>query len=115
MLSEQHRRSLIVWITDLAETAGTPDVVEYALQMTRRHLVLFAAVGQPDLNSCAALRPESEEEMFRYIAAIEIVQRRELLLRRLRQQGVLAMELMPGGLAAALVNRYLDIKDRSLI
>jgi len=115
LLSEQHRRSLIVWITDLAETAGTPDVVEYALQMTRRHLVLFAAVGQPDLNELAARRPESEEEMFRYIAAIEIVQRRELLLRRLRQRGVLAMELMPGALAVSLVNQYLDIKDRSLI
>ncbi len=115
LLSEQHRRSLIVWITDLAETAGTPDVVEYALQMTRRHLVLFAAVSQPDLNERAAQRPASEEEMFRYTAAIEIVQRRELLLRRLRQRGVLAMELAPGALAASLVNEYLDIKDRSLI
>jgi uncharacterized protein (DUF58 family) len=115
LLSEQHRRCLIVWITDLAETAGTPDVVEYALQMTRRHLVLFAAVGQPDLSRRVAQRPESEEEMFRYVAAIEIVQRRELLLRRLRQQGVLAMEIMPGALAASLVNQYLDIKDRSLI
>jgi len=115
LLSEQQRRSLIVWITDLAETAGTPDVMEYALQMTRRHLVLFAAVGQPDLSERVARRPESEEEMFRYIAAIEIVQRRELLLRRLRQRGVLAMEIMPGALAAALVNHYLDIKDRSLI
>jgi hypothetical protein len=67
------------------------------------------------LNERVAQRPESEQEMFRYIAAIEIVQRRELLLRRLRQQGVLAMELMPGALAASLVNRYLDIKDRSLI
>jgi uncharacterized protein (DUF58 family) len=115
LLSEQQRRSLIVWVTDLAETAGTPDVVEYALQMTRRHLVLFAAIGQPDLNERVARRPESEEEMFRYIAAIEIVQRRELLLRRLRQRGVLAMEIMPGALAASLVNQYLDIKDRSLI
>jgi len=115
LLTEQHRRSLIVWITDLAETAGTPDVVEYALQMTRRHLVLFAAVGQPDLSDRVARRPESEEDMFRYVAAIEIVQRRELLLRGLRQRGVLAMELMPGTLAASLVNQYLDIKDRSLI
>ena len=115
LLAEQHRRSLIVWITDLAETAGTPDVVEYALQMTRRHLVLFVAVGQPDLSDRIANRPENEEGMFRYIAAIEIVQRRELLLRRLRQRGVLAMELMPGALATTLVNRYLDIKDRSLI
>jgi len=115
LLAEQHRRCLMVWITDLAETAGTPDVVEYALQMTRRHLVLFAAVGQPDLNERVARRPESEQDMFRYVAAIEIVQRRELLLRRLRQQGVLAMELMPGALATSLVNQYLDIKDRSLI
>jgi len=36
-------------------------------------------------------------------------------LRRIRQRGVLAMELMPGTLAASLVNQYLDIKDRSLI
>jgi uncharacterized protein (DUF58 family) len=115
LLSEQKRRSLIVWITDLAETASTPDVVEYALQMTRRHLVLFAAVGQPDLNELAARRPESEEEMFRYVAAIEIVQRRELLLRRVRQQGVLSLELMPRVLSSSLVNQYLDIKDRSLI
>ena len=115
LLTEQQRRSLVVWITDLAETAGTPDVVEYALQMTKRHLVLFAAVGQPDLNDRVARRPDSEEDMFRYIAAIEIVQRRELLLRRLRQRGVLAMEIMPGALATQLVNQYLDIKDRSLI
>jgi uncharacterized protein (DUF58 family) len=115
LLSKQHRRSLIVWITDLAETAGTPDVVEYALQMTPRHLVLFAAVGQPDLKELVARRPESEEEMFRYVAALEIVQRRDLLLRRLRQHGVLAMELMPGALTTSLVNQYLDIKDRALI
>ncbi len=115
LLSENKPRSLIVWITDLAETAGTPEVIEYALQMSRRHLVLFAAVGQPDLNELAARRPETEEEMFRHIAAIEIVQRRELLLRKLRQSGVLALELMPGALSAAVVNQYLEIKDRGLI
>jgi uncharacterized protein (DUF58 family) len=114
-LSENKRRSLIVWITDLAETSSTPEVVEYALRMARRHVVLFAAVGQPDLSELAARRPETEGDMFRYIAAIEIIQRRELLLRQLRQQGVLAMEIMPGVLASTLVNRYLDVKDRSLI
>jgi hypothetical protein len=33
----------------------------------------------------------------------------------LRQRGVLALELMPGMLASALVTQYLDIKERSLI
>jgi hypothetical protein len=38
-----------------------------------------------------------------------------LLLRGLRQRGVLALELMPNMLASSLVNQYLEIKERSLI
>ena len=115
LLSAQKRRSLIVWITDFAETATLPEVIEYAMQMTPRHLVVFAAMGQPDLTALAGKTPENEEEMFCHVAALEISQRRELLLRGLRQRGVLALELLPGLLASALVNQYLDIKDRSLL
>ena len=115
LLSGQKRRSLIVWITDFAETATPPEVIEYALQMTPRHLVMFAAMGQPDLKALAEKTPESEEEMYRQMAALEISQRRDLLLRGLRQRGVLALELMPGMLASQLVNQYLEVKERSLL
>src|SRR5271167_1012476 len=46
LLSEQKRRSLIVWITDFAETATVPEVLEYAMHLAKRHLVVFAAMGQ---------------------------------------------------------------------
>jgi len=115
LLRLQTRRSLIVWITDIAETPMTPEVIEYATQMTRRHVVVFAVMSQPDLIALAGATPENEEEMFRHAAALEVVERRELLLRGLRQRGVLAIDLAPGGLAAALVNQYLDVKERSLI
>jgi hypothetical protein len=36
-------------------------------------------------------------------------------LSRLRQQGILTLELPPGTLATTVVNRYLDIKERSLL
>jgi len=115
ILTEQKRRSLIIWITDFAETATTPEVIEYAMQMTPRHLVVFAAMAQPDLKALAAAIPDSATDMFRHAAALEVCQRRDLLLRSLRQRGVLALEMMPGAMATALVNQYLDIKDRSLL
>jgi uncharacterized protein (DUF58 family) len=115
LLETQSRRSLIVWITDFAETPMTPEVIEYATRMTQRHVVVFAAMSQPDLFAVAAGVPENEEEMFRHTAALEVVERRDLLLRRLRQRGVLAVDLAPGDLASALVNKYLEVKDRSLI
>jgi hypothetical protein len=53
--------------------------------------------------------------MFRQTAALEIVQRRDLLLRNLRQQGALTLEVEPAKLSTAIVNQYLMAKDRSLI
>jgi uncharacterized protein (DUF58 family) len=115
LLQAQKRRSLIVWITDFAETPTIPEVIEFAMQMAPRHLVVFAAMGQPDLAAVALTTPASTEQMYRHVAALEISQRRDLLLRGLRERGVLAREMMPGMLASAIVNQYLEIKERSML
>ena len=115
LLNAQKRRSLVVWITDFAETATIPEVIEYAMQLTPRHLVVFAAMGQPDLKALADTIPTVTADLYRHGAALEISQRRDILLRGLRQRGVLALELMPGMLASSLVTQYLNIKERSLI
>lgn len=115
LLHAQSQRSLIVWITDFAETATVPEVIEHATLMKRRHLVVFAAVSQPDLAALTNMSPKDEDDMYRVAAAIEVAERRERLLRRLRDQGVLAIDLEPGRLTDAVLNQYLEIKDRSLL
>jgi uncharacterized protein (DUF58 family) len=114
-LTSQKRRSLVVWLKDLAETPATPDVIEGVMQIASRHLVLFGVISQPELNALGRKSPENVAEMYEHAAAIEMIHRRELLLRRLRQQGVMALEIPPGGLATEIVNRYLEIKERSLL
>lgn len=113
LLTNQKRRSLIVWLTDLAETAMTPEVIEAASMMMPRHLVLFVVIGQPDLGELAAKTPRSESEMYQVAAAQEMVHRRELLLARLRERGALAMEVSSGAISPMLVNAYLQIKERN--
>lgn len=115
LVSAQKRRSLVVWITDLAETAMTPDVIQGAYQLMPQHLVLFCVIGNPDLTRLATTRPADARGMYEHVAAQEMVQRRELLLRQLRQHGALAHEMEPGKLSTALVNHYLDVKERSLL
>jgi uncharacterized protein (DUF58 family) len=111
----QKRRSLVVWMTDLAETATMPEVIESAMQMAQRHLVLFTVIGQPELRTMLREQPETARQMFRQTAAMEIVQRRDLLLRTLRQHGALTLEVEPLKLSTAVVNQYLMAKDRSLV
>jgi uncharacterized protein (DUF58 family) len=115
LLAEQARRSLVVWLTDLAETPATPEVIEGATQMSGRHLVLFGVIGQPELAELGRKKPEDVEQMYEHAAALEMIHRRELLLRRMRQHGILALELAPGGLSTSLVNHYLETKERGLL
>jgi uncharacterized protein (DUF58 family) len=115
LLTFQKRRSLVVWLTDLSETATTPEVIESASRLAHRHLVLFTVIGQPELRGLLRERPENARQMFHHVAAQEIVQRRDVLLRTLRQQGALTLEVDPAHLSSAVVNQYLSAKERSLI
>jgi uncharacterized protein (DUF58 family) len=111
----QPRRSLILWITDLAETAMRSEVIDGAMQLLRRHVLLFVAMAQPEVERIAQGRPKNVEEMFRSAAAQEMAGRRELLLAQLAEQGALTLDLEPEALTAAVLNQYLRAKERAMV
>jgi uncharacterized protein (DUF58 family) len=111
----QPRRSLILWVTDLAETAMRPEVIDGALQLLRRHVLLFVAMAQPEVELIAEGRPKNVEQMFRAAAAQEMAGRRELLLARLHEQGALTLDLNPEALTSTVLNQYLTVKERAMV
>jgi uncharacterized protein (DUF58 family) len=111
----QPRRSLILWITDLAETAMRPEVIDGAMHLLRRHVLLFVAMAQPEVDSIAQQRPKNVEEMFRAAAAQEMTGRRELLLARLHEQGALTLDLNPEAVTSSVLNQYLKVKERAMV
>ena len=111
----QPRRSLILWITDLAETAMRPEVIDGAVQLLRRHVLLFVAMAQPDVDAIAKARPKNVDQMFRSAAAQEMAGRRELLLARLHEHGALTLDLNPEALTPSVLNQYLMVKERAMV
>lgn len=111
----QPRRALILWVTDLADTAMRPEVVDGALELLRRHVLLFAAMAQPDVAAIAERQPANIRQMFRAAAAQELAGRRQLMLARLREQGALTLDLDPERLAPAVLNEYLRVKEMGRI
>lgn len=115
LLTAQSRRALVVWLTEIAETAGVPDVIGQALAMTSRHVVLFGVMRQPAMRDLAASAPASASGMYRIAAAQEALERRDVLLQSLRQRGALVVEVSPADLSAGVVDRYLEARERGLI
>jgi uncharacterized protein (DUF58 family) len=115
LLQMQKQRSLIIWITDLADTSMTPEVIESASRILSKHLLLFTVIAQNDLNDLAARIPANTGDMYEIAAAQEMVHRREQLIGKVRNKGAMALEINPGKLTATLVNQYLEVKERNLI
>jgi len=115
LLTLQKQRGLIIWISDLAESAMTPEVVEAAGQLLSRHLLLFVVIAQPELKQRARQSPATTPDMYEVVAAQEMVYRRELLLGRLRERGALCMEVEPNRISSAVLNQYLSVKERNLV
>lgn len=115
LLSSQKRRAMIVWITDLADLAITPEVVTAALQANKRHLVLIAIVGQPDVSRLISNAPQTDQQTYLYAAASETIRRRELTIAGLRSRGVHVIEVEAPQLTGAILNQYLEAKQKNLI
>jgi uncharacterized protein (DUF58 family) len=115
VLRAQQRRALLVWLTEVADTAGIPDVIEQTAAMMPRHMVLFAAMRHPDIPALGARVPRTSSEMFEVLAAQESLDRREALLHGLRQRGALVIETTPAELGSGLIDRYLEVKERGLL
>jgi uncharacterized protein (DUF58 family) len=111
----QPRRALILWVTDISETAMRPEVIDGAMQLLHRHVLLFVAMAQPDVATIANARPRTVAQMYRAAAAQELATRRELLLARLREQGALTLDLDPARLTSAVLNQYLKVKERAMV
>jgi uncharacterized protein (DUF58 family) len=111
----QRRRGLILWITELADSARRPEVVDAAIDLSRRHLVLLVVLKNPELDAMTAQPPSSVHQMYMSTASEEILERRRALIAQLRAQGVLVVETTADSVKADAINQYLDVKARGLL
>jgi len=115
LASRLRRRSLVVVMTDFADTVTAELMVENLGRLARKQLVLFVALRDPELDRIATGRPGRLGDLYRSVVAADFAREREAVLLRLRRLGVRCVDAVPSGVSAQLLNRYLDIKRRELI
>ncbi|MGI4758097.1 MAG: DUF58 domain-containing protein [Janthinobacterium lividum] len=111
----QGRRSVIVWITEMGESAHQPDVALAIADLARMHLVVLILLKHPELEARARRLPHDAGEMFSSAAAEEMLARLGAVVRRLRNRGVLVVETAPANAPVATINQYLEVKARGTL
>jgi uncharacterized protein (DUF58 family) len=105
------RRSLYVVLTDLAEATVAEALLPAMPAITRRHLVVVAAVLDPQVTDWADhSATDATANAFRRAAAVAAIDQRARAATRLRAAGVVVVDARPGELATRLVDTYLELK-----
>ncbi len=109
------RRSLVVVLTDLVDEEGSRDLLTSLRLLRPRHLPLVVTIGDRDLKAVVREPPQNERELFTQSVAEEIMYQREAALRLVESQGGLALDVTAAALAPALLEKYLQVKERGLL
>ncbi|MET9777085.1 DUF58 domain-containing protein [Streptomyces sp. NPDC006367] len=103
------RRSLIVLFTTLDAAPVEEGLLPVLPQLTQRHTVLVASVGDPHISRMAKARGDAEA-VYEAAAAAQAQGERRVTADRLRRHGVTVVDAAPDELAPALADAYLELK-----
>lgn len=109
------RRSLVVIFTDFVDGVTASLMVDNVAHLVRKHLVLFVALRDPELDRLKDARPSGTLGLYRAVTAGDLVRERSLVLRRLERMGVRVVDAAPGQVAQGVLSAYLDARRRELV
>jgi uncharacterized protein (DUF58 family) len=111
--ADTQRRSLIVIFTDFADPTSAELMIENVGRLVRKHLVLFVAIRDHELETLTAAEPTRALDANRAVIAQSLLLEREVVLSRLQRLGVELIDAPISSLGPELLNRYLDVKRAS--
>jgi uncharacterized protein (DUF58 family) len=112
------KRTLVVLFTQVLDEVSGKAVVRLARGMLPRHLPLFVMFRDADVDTL--LDPQTSSrgdaaELYVSAAAAELTSFRDRVVRELKKQGAMVLDVPTGELTPQLMNRYLEIKARHLL
>lgn len=109
------RRSLMIVFTDVLDLEASRDLVAHALRLGARHRVLVVTVTDPSVLVARDAPVDRSARAYEWAAAEELLAARRQSFEALQRGGVLGLDVEAGRLSPALVERYLELKERALL
>jgi uncharacterized protein (DUF58 family) len=107
------KRALVVVLTDLVDEAAARSLLDAVPVLARRHAVVVASVRDPDLDAPLTRAPQTPRDVYAGAVALDVLDGREQVIKRLRHQDATVIEASPALLGEACVRAYLRLKSRA--
>ena len=90
-------------------------LVSHVSVLARRSLPLVVTISDPDVQAAAVQKPGDSLSVYQRAAATKLLDERRIVLETLQRQGVLTLDVAANKLSIAVINRYLELKAKTLL
>lgn len=108
-------RSLLLFYTNFESNPGLERQLPLLKKLAKRHLVLLVTFINTELESLSKQNARNIEQVYRKTLAENHMTNKDLLMESLARYGIIHMKVRPDELTLAVINKYLEIKDRGMI
>jgi len=116
LAQRQRKRALIVLITDVLEPRAARALLAHLTRGVSRHLAVVVALRNEALLAAASIPARGgADDVYESAAAAELLAERATALQRMRDAGVVVLDVAPDAMAAAVVSQYLELKARGAL
>lgn len=116
LAQRQRKRALIVLVTDVLEPRAARALLAHLTRGVSRHLAVVVALRNEALLTAAVIPARGAAgAVYESAAAAELLAERAMALQRMRDAGVVVLDVAPDAMAAAVVSQYLELKARGAL
>ncbi len=110
-----HKRSMIVFLTDVIDPLAQAAVMADVASLARRHLLVCVFMNDAAVAAALAEEPRTVSEAYRADVALGLAGERRAARALLERRGVLVIDVPAKKLSTALIDEYLRAKRRGLL
>jgi uncharacterized protein (DUF58 family) len=113
----QRKRALIVLLTDVIDGRAARSLLAHLSRGGSHHLAVVVALRNEAVLAAAELPSTgvTVQRVYASGAAEELLAERATALQRMRDAGVVVLDVAPDAMAAAIVSQYLELKARGAL
>ncbi len=115
VVTQQTRRALVVVITDLVDATASAELLGAMVKLTPRYLPFCVTLRDPQVDAIAHRATYNLQDTYQRAVALDLLAQRQKAFARLQQKGILVLDAPCNNISEELVERYLQLKRRSLL
>ena len=112
---KQRKRSLVLLFTDVSGGVSVQALTSYVSVLARHSLPLVVTISDPAVHAVAAAHPADSAAVYQRALAEKLLEERRVTLDTLERRGVLTLDVPAEKLTMAVINKYLELKAKTLL